>query len=189
MVTIVKAWDKGMSITRDATLSVFKIMKNASIKDETLHNRFEEIVKKTFTREDDRAYMLAYFDLLRTTRSDTSWMMQLLRSDGPYMQQLFRPTTYSAGLNILSLTCLLARKSVANGRRSDAIWVLDHVYDRAPYLLSGGSGLRSFKAKVQGAVANFSKRPSKAELKRADLVLDKDGNLMSRDEALRNLQK
>lgn len=62
MVTIVKAWDKGMSITRDATLSVFKIMKNASIKDETLHNRFEEIVKKTFTREDDRAYMLAYFD-------------------------------------------------------------------------------------------------------------------------------
>lgn len=110
MVTIVKAWDKGMSITRDATLSVFKIMKHASIKDETLHNRFEEIVKKTFTRKDDRAYMLAYFDLLRTTRSDTSRMMQLLRSDGPYMQQLFRPTTYSAGLNILSLTCLLARK-------------------------------------------------------------------------------
>jgi hypothetical protein len=44
MVTIVKAWDKGMSITRDATLSVFKIMKHASIKDETLHNRFAEIV-------------------------------------------------------------------------------------------------------------------------------------------------
>lgn len=168
---------------------MFKILKNASIEDEELHDRFTAIVEKSFKREEQRASMLAHLDLLHPTRSDASGMIQLLRSDGPFVQQLFRPETCFAGLSVIFFNCRLARRCMADGRRSDATWVLDHVYDQVPYLLSGGSGLRSFKAKMQGAKANFRKRPSKSELKRADLVLDNDGILAHRDIVLRKHKK
>lgn len=67
--------------------------------------------------------------------------------------------------------------------------MLDHVYDRVPCLLSGGPGLRSFKAKVRGGQHHFTKRPSETELGRKDLMLDKDGNFAKRDIDLRKHRK
>lgn len=62
---------------------------------------------------------------------------------------------------------------------------LTHMYERVPYLLSGGSGLRSFHAKVRDGVQRHSLKPSVKEIKRANCMLDKDGKLLFRGMYLR----
>lgn len=130
--------------------------------------------------------MVACLNLFHPTRLDTSKMMQLLRSDPLFTQDWYRPLTYSAGLEVLAITYHLARKCAAEGRRSDATWVLDHAYIRVPYLLSGWPGLRSFHAKVRDEVQRrHSLKPSVKEIKRANSMLDKDGKLLFRGMYLR----
>jgi hypothetical protein len=178
MATVLKAWGKRMPIVRPATMFVYKAMKKNPTPSPELYDRFAEIVDISFRRDEQRAFMSATLELQHPTRSDTVKMMQLLRSDPPFVQEWLRPQTYSAGLAVLHVTCHLARKCMAQGRRSDATWVLDHVYDRVPDLLSGGQGLRSFKASVEDADGrSYKYTPSKKELKNG-IRFDKDGSAL-----------
>lgn len=130
MATIVKVWDNGMLIVRDAAMFVYKVKKKAGpTQSEEVYDHFTSIVKRIYTREEQRSTMIACLDLFDSTRPDTSKMMQLLRSDPPFIQNRYRPLTYPASLEVLGITCNLARKGAAEGRGSDATWVLDHAYE------------------------------------------------------------
>ena len=180
MATVIKAWDKNLGVARTATMFVYKLMKGVPVRNEQVFERFTKIVGSCFSRGDQRAFMLANLDLVHPTRPDTSRMVQLLRSDTPYVQARYHPQSYPAGLELLGSTCRLARKCMAEGKRSDAEWVLDHAYDRVPYLFSGGSGLRSFKAEMGDAVQTaYTMKPSRNESKSQRMILDKDGNVVS----------
>lgn len=182
MATVVKAFDNGMLIVRDAAMFVYKVTKKAGpTQSEEVYDRFTSIVKRTYARKEQRTTMIACLDLFHPTRPDTSKWMQLLRSDPPFIQNWYRPLTYPAGLEILGITCNLARKCAAEGRRSDATWVLDHAYERVPYLFSGGPGLKSFHAKVRNEVQRKHHfKPSVKEIKRGGTIVGKDGEFISR---------
>lgn len=90
------------------------------------------------------------------TRPYTSKLMHILRSDQVHVQRWFRPSTYQAGLEVIFTTCVLAQRCLSEGRESDAKWVMDHAYDRAPYLFSGAAAIRAFKAKTEAAVSAAS---------------------------------
>jgi len=183
VATIHKAWSENMPIVRPATMFVYKAMKKFPIKSTKFHDQLTEIVEKIFRREDERALMSAILDLTHPTRSDTSKLIQLLRSDTPFVQQWLQPSSYAAGFSVLGITCRLARKCMAQGRRSDTKWVLDHVYDRAPYLLSGGQALRSFKSSVESTAERPRMRtPSSKELEAENMILDQDGKIVFNNE-------
>jgi hypothetical protein len=60
--------------------------------------------------------------------------------------------------------CTLAQRCRAEGRESDARWVLDHAYHRVPFLFSGNAALLSFKTRVRGVLPErFATEPSERE--------------------------
>lgn len=178
IATVIKAYDmrKSMPI-RSATLFLMKVMKKAPTQNEDLHDRFAEIVQKIYTLEDEGGWFVAELRLYHPTRPDASPLMQILRSDEAHVQRWFEPQTYSAGLNVIFTICALARRCIADGKKTDARWVLDHAYDKAPYLFSGGSALQSFRDRVRDAIPTTpTYKPSKKELARG-VEVDKDGNV------------
>jgi hypothetical protein len=56
------------------------------------------------------------------TQPDTSKLLQIMRSDGAYVQYWLKPDTYAAGLSIIFNMCTLAQRCRAEGRESDARW-------------------------------------------------------------------
>lgn len=181
IVIVVRAWDMHIPI-RAALQFVMSIMKKTPTRDARLYERVMTMVQKTHHREDQTEWRLALLHLRHPTRPDTSGLMRILRSDQLHVQRWFRPESYVAGLEVLFTMCELAQACAADGRKSDAKWVLDLGYDRAPYLFSGAAALKSFKAKTEGVTPSpVSWKPSKKEVGDGKQI-DKDGNLLMVDE-------
>lgn len=165
-----------------AICDVTTITKKAPTQDVRLYERMMAMVQNIYYREDESGWRLALLHLRHPTRPNTSRLMRILRSDQPHLERWFRPESYTAGLDVIFTTCELAQACVADGRKSDAKWVMDFAYDRAPYLFSGAAALKSLKAETEGvAPSRISWKPSKKELEDGKAT-DKDGNLYIADE-------
>lgn len=181
-----KAWTTG-TYTRPMPVRtvmnfVYRTSKKTPARNSDLYDRFMAIVPVVYHREDETAWMLANLHLRHSTKPDTSRLMQILRSDQAHVQRWYRPSTYQAGLDIIFVTCAHAQRCIAEGRESDARWVMDNAYDRAPFLFSGGAALSSFKAETAAAEPTMAWMPPEREL-REGVRLDKDGNVYTMEKS------
>ena len=182
---IVKARDMKTSTEhmpiRAAMKFVFRVMKKTPAQNSDLYDRFMALVPVSHQREDERDYILATLHIRHPSRPDASKMMQILRSDQAHVQRWLRPSTYQAGVEVIFTMCALAQRCLAEGKVSDAKWVMDNAYDRAPYLFSGAAALQSFKTKTEAAApALVVWTPSQRELEKG-VTLDKDGKLSPKE--------
>jgi hypothetical protein len=132
ITTLIKAWDmngasKSIHIPlRTPTIYLLKMMIKIPTCNVVLYDRFATIVRTLFTREGGESEWLVAQMLLRHPQQPgTSESLKLLRSNGAFVQHWLSPETYQAGLSVLFTTCTLAQRCKAEGRESDAKWVLN----------------------------------------------------------------